>query len=194
MKKIIFIGLILFLISLTSEAQKEDRLVLYARIIDGDTVPVVPLKQVTIVSMKIINSKINARRYTKLVRNVKKVYPYAKLAGIKLREYEVLLLAAESDKERKQLMKQAEDELKEEYEDDLRKLTFSQGRILIKLVDRETGDSSYELVQELRGRFVAFFWQTFARIFGYDLKARYDPEGEDKEIENIVRLIESGKI
>ena len=194
MKKVIFIALILFLITLVSEAQNEDKLVLYARIIDGDTVPVIPLKQVTIVSMKIVKNKRQARRYTKLVRNVKKVYPYAKLAGIKLREYEKLLLAAETDKERKQLMKQAEEELKEEYEDDLRKLTFSQGRILIKLVDRETGNSSYELVQELRGKFVAFFWQTFARIFGYDLKARYDPEGEDKDIENIVRLIESGKI
>lgn len=194
MKNIIIIAILSFLITSGAYAQSEKHMVLYARVVDGDTVPIVPLKQVTIVSLRIIDSKRDARRYSKLVRNVKKVYPYAKLAGIKLREYEELLLAAANDKERRQLMKQAEEELKEEYEDDLRKMTFSQGRILIKLVDRETGNSSYELVQELRGNFMAFFWQTFARIFGYDLKVRYDPEGEDKEIENIVRLIESGQI
>ncbi|RLD53296.1 MAG: DUF4294 domain-containing protein, partial [Bacteroidetes bacterium] len=64
----------------------------------------------------------------------------------------------------------------------------------IKLVDRETGESSYALVQELRGKFTAFFWQTFARLFGYNLKIKYDPLGEDKDIENIVVMIEQGLI
>ena len=138
--------------------------------------------------------KVYARKHSRLIHNVKRAYPYAKLAGIKLREYEVVLKNASSDKERRQLMKQAERELKDEFEDDLKNLTFKQGIILIKLVDRETGDSSYELVQELRGKFVAFFWQTFARLFGYNLKVKYDPEGEDKEIEDIVVMIENGSI
>ena len=91
-------------------------------------------------------------------------------------------------------MKQAEDELKEEYGEDLKKLTFSQGKILIKLVSRETGNSSYELVQDFRGRFVAFWWQAFAKIFGHNLKMDYDPEGEDREIELIVLMIENGQL
>jgi len=134
------------------------------------------------------------KAHSKLVYHVKKVYPYARLAGIKLNEYEEILKAAESDKERRQIMKLAEEELKAEFEDDLKKLTFKQGLILIKLVDRETGNTSYELVQELRGNFTAFFWQTFARLFGYNLKIRYDPLGEDKEIEDIVVMIENGQI
>ena len=107
---------------------------------------------------------------------------------------EEILKNAETDAERKKLMKQAEAELKDEFEDDLRKLTFKQGLILIKLVDRETGSSSYVLVQELRGKFVAFFWQTFARFFGYNLKTEYDPHGADREIEEIVVMIENGQI
>jgi hypothetical protein len=109
-------------------------------------------------------------------------------------EYETILMNAANDKERRRIMKQAEDELRNEFEDDLKKLTFKQGAILIKLVDRETGNSSYELVQELRGKFVAFFWQAFARLFGYNLKEEYDPDGADREIEEIVVMIENGQI
>ena len=76
-------------------------------------------------------------------------------------------------------MKQVEDELLRDYKDDLKKLTITQGRILIKLVYRETGDTSYELVEELRGKFSAFFWQALARLFGSNLKSEYDPQGED---------------
>jgi len=134
------------------------------------------------------------RKTRKLIRNVKKVYPYARLAGIKLRQYNQRLMEAETKRERRKLMKQAEQELKEDYGDDLRKLTFSQGHILLKLIDRETGDTSYELVEELRGKFAAFFWQSFARIFGFNLKRDYDPDGKDKKIEEIVLLIEQGSL
>ncbi len=105
-----------------------------------------------------------------------------------------MLTEASTDKERKALMKQAEKELRNEYTDDLKNMTFSQGKILIKLVYRETGNTSYALVKELRGKFTAFFWQTFARIFGFNLKVGYDPEGEDMQIEAIVRLIEAGEL
>ena len=73
-------------------------------------------------------------------------------------------------------------------------MTISQGKILIKLIDRETGNSSYDLVADFRGQFRAVFYQTFARIFGYNLKIKYDPLGEDREIEIIVRMIESGQL
>ncbi len=175
-------------------SQEQDIIVVYAKVVDGDTIPLIELNEVEVYSFKIIRNKRRARYLTRLMRNVKIVYPLAKLVGLKLQEYEKLLRNASSDKERKKLMKQAEKELKEEYSDDLRNFTFSQGKILIKLVDRETGSSSYDLVAELRGKFAAFFWQTFAKLFGFNLKSKYDPEGEDKQIETIVRMIEKGQI
>jgi len=80
------------------------------------------------------------------------------------------------------------------YEDDLKKLTMTQGRILLKLVDREIGNTSYNLVKEYRGSISAAFWQGIARLFGSNMKAEYDPKGEDAEIEEIVQLIEAGII
>ncbi len=133
-------------------------------------------------------------QWDKLVRNVKKVWPYAELAGIKFKEYEALVINAKSDKERKELMKQAEKELELKFGKELRNLTFSQGKILIKLIDRQCGNSSYEVVKDFRGGFRAFFWQSLGRLFGYNLKVKYDPIGEDVNIERIVRLIEKGAL
>ncbi len=194
MKKLLTtLAIVIFITSFLS-AQKLNGVVVYARVIDGDTVPIVPLKEVNIYAFRIIKNKREARKLSKLIRNVKRVYPYAKIAGIKLRQYNDTLLQAETKRERRRIMKMVEDEIKEKYGDELRRLTISQGKILIKLIDRETGDTSFELVQELRGNLMAFFWQTFARVFGYNLKTRYDPEGEDRIIEVIIKMIENGQI
>ncbi len=176
-----------------SNADTNLRIVI-AKIIGDDTIITATLPEYAVHAKLPRKLRAAARRNAKLVYNVKKVYPYAKLAGIKLMEYEEILKNAKNDAERKRLMKQAEEELKEEFEDDIKKLTFKQGIILIKLVDRETGNSSYVLIQELRGKFMAFFWQAFARLFGYNLKSEYDPDGEDKEIEEIVVMIENGQL
>ncbi len=186
--------LFLFLFPLLAQEEKKERIVVYATMLDGDTIPVIMLPELKIFSFKPYESKRQARKMTRLIKNVKRVYPYAMLAGIKLKEYEEILAGVEDKKVRKKIMKQAEDELDAEFGADLRDFTFSQGKILIKLVYRETGSSSYELVAELRGKFRAFFWQTFARIFGFNLKDGYDPEGEDKEIEFIVQMIEAGQL
>lgn len=186
--------LFLFLLPLLAQEEKKERIVVYATMLDGDTIPVIMLPELKIFSFKPYESKRQARQMTRLIKNVKRVYPYAMLAGIKLKEYEEILAGVEDKKVRKKIMKQAEDELDAEFGADLRDFTFSQGKILIKLVYRETGSSSYELVAELRGKFRAFFWQTFARIFGFNLKDGYDPEGEDKEIEFIVQMIEAGQL
>lgn len=82
----------------------------------------------------------------------------------------------------------------DDFGTELKKLTITQGRILLKLIDRETGDTSYELLKELRGSISAVFWQTIARIFGSDLKSQYDPKGDDFLIERVVKLIETGQI
>ena len=94
------------------------------------------------------------------------------------------------------MMKEAEDELTSQYTEELKKLNFSQGAILIRLIDRETGNTSYQVVRELRGRLRAFFYQGFARLWGYNLKSEYDPHNnpEDDNIETIVTLLERGQI
>ncbi len=183
-----------------SLAQEKSGYVVYARVIDGDTIPVIPLDEVLIypdhyeISYKLMKSKRASRKMTKLIKNIKKVYPYAKTAGVLMIKYEEILADIDDPKERKRIIKQVEKELDDEFGNDLRKMTFSQGILLIKLVDRETGSSSYDIVAELRGKFRAFFYQGLARLFGYNLKSEYDPQGEDRDIENIVRMIERGDL
>lgn len=158
---------------------------------NGDTIPVATLSDAEITAPREFKSKSEERRYRRLEKNIRRVYPYAKLAGEKLRAYEAELKTIESERKKKKFYKKVERELKDEFEGELTKLSVSQGRILIKLIDRETGDTSYELVTDLRGRFSAFFWQGLARIFGHNLKSRYDPEGADRMIEEIVSRIEN---
>jgi len=160
----------------------------------SDTTFYVTIDGVEIFAFKVFKTKREARQNMRLVKNVKKVYPWAKLAGEKLKEYEGILSTVKTEREKRKIMKKLEKEINEEYGDDLKKLTFTQGKILIKLIDRETNNTSYDLVKDLRGSFVAFFYQSFARIFGYNLKTKYDPEGKDRNIEIIVRMIESGVI
>jgi hypothetical protein len=144
--------------------------------------------------MRLFDSRRDIRKVERLIYHVKKVYPYAKLAGIKLREYDKQLVNAKNDRDRRRIMRKAEKEINEEFGGELRNLTFTQGKILLKLIDRETGNTSYDLVKELRGGFTAFFYQGFARIWGYNLKSDYDPNGEDELIETIVTLIEHGQL
>lgn len=163
-------------------------------VIDNDTISSIKLKTYYVVGQKKFKNKRQQIRYTRKVRYVKKVYPYAKLAGEKLDGYDSLLRAAPTDKARKKIMKQAEKEIRAEYEGKLRKFTIGQGKILVKLIDRETNHSSYNLLKELRGSVSAVLWQGVGRLFGYNLKVKYDPKGEDKDIEQIVQLIDMGAI
>lgn len=193
MKYGFFILLFVF-IGYSSFSQNSEERVVYKSVIDGDTLYIIPLDEVEIKGEAIHKNKRLLRRTNRLIRYVKKVYPYAKIAGEKLIEYDSVLRQAETKAQRRKLMRQAEKEIKEEYEGDLKKLTYTQGKILLKLIDRETGDTSFELVKDLRGGFTAFFYQTFARFFGLNLKVKYDPQGKDKKIEEIVRMIEAGKL
>ena len=171
-----------------------DTLVMLAKVEDGDTTLIMQLPEVNVFAMRLFDSRRDIRKVNRLIHHVKKAYPYAKLAGIKLREYDKQLVAAGSDRERRKIMRKAEKELNEQFGGELKNLTFTQGKILLKLIDRETTNTSYDLVKDLRGGFTAFFYQGFARIWGYDLKDRYDPDGEDELIETIVILIERGQL
>lgn len=170
--------------------------VVYGRVENGDTLLFVELPEVDITLLQNFYAFADTRQGRRLVRNVKKVYPYAKLAGEKMQQYDSLLILTQSKSERRKIMKKAEDEITSQYAEDLKKLTFTQGAILIRLIDRETGNTSYKIVQELRGKFRAFFYQGFARLWGYNLKTEYDPKNneEDQKIETIITLMESGCI
>jgi len=163
-----------------------------ATVLDGDTVPMVNIQMAIVPGNG--NQKKASKSYGILKKRVVRVYPYAKAAGDIMRQLEVELDEMKNEKERKAHVKATEAELKRAFEGQLKELTVKEGIILIKLIDRETGDSSYGLIQELKGSFSAFMWQSVARIFGHDLKDDYAPYGEDWPIEQICREIELGFI
>ena len=160
---------------------------------NGDTLPIVTLHPVSISENRTFANKREERKWSRLKRDVAKVYPYSKIAGKKLRSYNEMMVG-KPESEQKKLLKRAESELKKEFEGDIRNMTLNQGRILIKLIDRETGNTSYGLVKELRGSFQAFFWQSLARVFSTNLKETFNPytNPEDKMIEDIIGSIEDG--
>jgi len=164
-----------------------------AIIVDGDTIPVISLPPARATAKRVFKSKRASKKYYRLVYHIKKAYPYAKLAGEKMREVEEEVKEM-TPRERKKRMKLLEKEIKRDYEGELTSLSFTQGRILIKLLDRETGSVSYDIVKEFRGGFTAWFFQGIAKMFDYDLKSEFDAEGEDKMIEEIVQQIERGEI
>ncbi|MFC2101803.1 DUF4294 domain-containing protein [Bacteroidota bacterium] len=189
--------LLVFLLLITSallQAQEADTLpkTVPGKILDGDTVPLVQVKSAFVYPPYEFKNRRHEHKYSRLVYNIQKVYPYAKLAGEKLNEFQLVMDTITNERERKMYAKVAEKQLEDQFGDDIRDLTFSQGKILIKLIYRQTGNSSFEIVKELRGKFTAFIWQTLAKIFGYDLKTGYDPNGEDRQIEEIIILIDQG--
>lgn len=157
-----------------------------------DTLPLVELEEVRVYSREDFDYLYQKRRNRRLVRNVKKAYPYAKIAGKRLAELDRELEHIKSVKEQKALVDKAEKEIMAQFEKDIRKLTITQGIILVKLIDRETGRSSYKVIKELKGGITAFFWQGIARVFGNNLKAEYDADGDEMLIEDIVLGIEAG--
>ncbi|MBO4543066.1 MAG: DUF4294 domain-containing protein [Bacteroidales bacterium] len=161
-----------------------------AIVFEGDTLATYNCKPIIIVGFRGKVSKKYQNRYNKLVRNVTKVYPYARLAAVKLKEYDNMLALISKKSDRDIAMKSVEKQLRKEYAKEIENLTFSQGLILIKLIDRETGKTSYTIVDDLRGKMRAFCYQALARLFKYDLKTQYDPKGKDKDIEQIVLMIE----
>ena len=161
---------------------------------NGDTIIFLHLPEFEIISKQIFNSRREEELYRRLVHNVRRVYPYAKLAGQIYREYDSILAMETNERRRSQLMKQAERDIKRQFEKELRRLTVTQGRILVLLLDRETSHSAFNLVRDLRNALLANFYQGIGRIFGYNLRVKYDPEGVHRDIENIVQLIERGHI
>lgn len=160
----------------------------------GDSVANLQFYTCVVVSEKTFKSSAEKAKWDKLKRDVKKAYPYAVLAKMKLAEMDAQLALIKGEKERKAFTEKCEDELVKQFEGDMRNLTMTQGRILFKLLDRETGSTTYQIIKERRGSFSAFMWQSVAFVFGNNLKDDYDPNGDDAKIEEVVQLIEAGVI
>jgi hypothetical protein len=131
-------------------------------------------------------------KHKKLVRDFRRVYPLAEVARQTMEGFEEELMALPTRKEQREFSKRVEKELVEQYTPTLRRMTVSQGKILVRLIDRETEQTSYDIVREFRGGFVAGFWQGIARVFGHNLKDEYDPAERDRMIEQCIILYNAG--
>lgn len=160
----------------------------------GDTVLTDNLKTAYVFGSKGARQKGRAwRQYRRLVYNFKRVYPYALEAKRVLREADSVMASGEfTQKQREEYIEAYQKELFRTFEKPLRKLSISQGRLLLKLIDRELGRTSYYVIREYRGRFSAGFWQAVARFFGNDLKRPYDRFGEDRATEDLIDLYDNG--
>jgi hypothetical protein len=161
---------------------------------DGVVLPEVAIKEVNVYAHPQFPRKSDFRKYERLVYNLKRVYPYALVVRGRIAEVNAELANFTSEKERKEYIKKVEKDVFGKYEGDIRDMTITQGRLLIKLIDRETQNTSYTLIKDYRGKLAAAFWQGIARIFGTNLKEEYDPVGEDALIESILIEIEAGRL
>jgi len=178
------------------EYKRPDGTVVQVFVVDGDTTYSYNFSPVRIVALRPYRDMVKDKEFRRLRYHVIKVYPYAKLASAKLNKYNEELLKVKSKRKRRLLLKKREKELKTEFTDVIKKMSVTQGRVLVKLIDRETGESTYDIIKEMRGGFKAFVYQGVARLYSANLKSRYDPlsNEEDEMIERIVLLIEAGKI
>lgn len=159
-----------------------------------DSIQYVELNNVYVYPPQVFKTPKQRQRYNRLVYNVKKVLPIAKEVNHIIIETYEYLQTLPNKKAKDQHMKLVEACIKKEYTPRMKKLTLTQGKLLIKLVYRECNSSSYQLVKAFLGPIRAGFYQAFAWTFGASLTKKYDPEGDDKETERVVRLVESGQL
>lgn len=165
------------------------------KVLDGaDSIPFMEMSNVYVYPPMDLSDKKNAAEYMRLVKNVKKVLPIAKeVNAIILETYEYLQTLPDK-KSRDRHMKLVEQSIYREYKPKMKKLTYSQGKLLIKLIYRECNSSSYDILKAFLGPIRAGFWQAFSSIFGASLRKDYDPEGTDRLTERVVLMVEAGQI
>jgi len=165
-----------------------------ACIYQGDTIPWVEMRNIYVYPPMVFKNKRQEMKYYKLIRDVKKVYPIALLVNRCVVETYEFIETLPNEKAKSKHIKNVEKDLKKTYTPMMKKLTFSQGKLLIKLVDRENNQTSYELVKAFMGPFKATIYQAFAALFGASLKKEYDPDGDDKMTERVLTLVENGQL
>lgn len=162
--------------------------------VDGnDTIYLAFLKDIYVYPKIKFNSRKQEEFYWRTVRDVKRTLPFAKIVSAELNRVNALILKMPKASQKKYLAKY-EKEVFDKYESDLRKLSMNQGKMLLKLIDRECNSTSYDLIKTYRGSISAFFWQGVARIFGSNLKSEYDAKGNDRIVERVIVLVESGQL
>ena len=206
MRKLLLIALMLSIVGicdaqvilhgdeLKDSARVSRAITLPGRVVGAETVLFVEHYGVVCMPPYVFVSRRQQEKYTKLVHNVKKVWLYAKIIKRVYAELVDSIGKIPTEDARKAYVKSQEKKLRAQYENELVNLTITQGKILIKLVDRETGNTTYEVLKELKGGFSAFIFQGIARLFGSNLKSEYDAKEEDRMIEDIIVRIENGQI
>jgi hypothetical protein len=169
--------------------QKRDRYVVRigVEIVDGDTMSVYLINQ--FVKSKETITQEEKDNYAKLVRYVKKALPYAKLAAFRLQMMEDNLNLLTTEKARKKYIKESEKAVKKQFMDDLKNFYVEEGKILLKLIHRETGKTTWDILKNYRGTFETLFWQAMAKTYDANMKVTYDPV-IDYQIEEIIKSLE----
>lgn len=163
-------------------------------LVDGDSIQYMEMNNVYVYPQPTFKDEKQRQQYNRLVYNVKKVLPIAKEChDIIIETYEYLQTLPDK-KARDEHLKLVEEDIKRTYTPRMKKLTYSQGKLLIKLVDRECNSTSYGLIQAILGPVKAGFYQAFAWLYGASLKKQYDPKGKDRLTERVVRMVESGQL
>ena len=198
MKRLLFLILFLSFITVRLDAQEQTTTIkgylVPVCVYEGDTIPSMRMPTLYIYKPLKFKNKKKQQEYNRLVRNVKKTLPIAKEVNRAIIETYEFLQTLPDEKARQKHLNLVEKSVKEQYTPRMKKLTLAQGKLLIKLINRETSSSSYELVKAFLGPFKAGFYQAFAAIFGASLKKEYHPEDEDAMIERIIVLIENGQL
>ena len=198
MKRLFFLILFLSFITVRLDAQEQTTTIkgylVPVCVYEGDTIPSMRMPTLYIYKPLKFKNKKKQQEYNRLVRNVKKTLPIAKEVNRAIIETYEFLQTLPHDKARQKHLSLVEKSVKEQYTPRMKQLTLAQGKLLIKLINRETSSSSYELVKAFLGPFKAGFYQAFAAIFGASLKKEYHPEDEDAMIERIIVLIENGQL
>ena len=200
MVKVLLAFFIFYLLPLTSIAQElgDPEFVPMVKVsktvVDGDTIQYMEMQNVYVYPEPTFKNKRQQQAYTRLVRNVKKVLPIAKEVRQILIETAEYVETLPTKRERDEHLKRVEESIVKEYKPKMKKLTFSQGKLLIKLVDRECNSTAYEAIQAFVGPVRAGMWQAFAWMFGASLKKGYNPDGVDKLTERVVLMVEAGQL
>lgn len=198
MKRLFFLIFFISFIAVRLDAQEQTTTIkgylVPVCVYEGDTIPSMRMPTLYIYKPLKFKNKKKQQEYNRLVRNVKKTLPIAKEVNRAIIETYEFLQTLPDEKARQKHLSLVEKSVKEQYTPRMKKLTLAQGKLLIKLINRETSSSSYELVKAFLGPFKAGFYQAFAAIFGASLKKEYHPEDEDAMIERIIVLIENGQL
>lgn len=195
MKKLLFLSIFISL-SVAGFSQTGTGITVFGTLYQGDTIPLAFLDPVLVTTYVTPLTIEEQRKHSKLIRDVKKVYPYAKQAESLLSSYSNLIANAQNDSQKDKIRKQAMKDLENKFYGKVKKLKKTQGKILSKLIYRQTGRSSYSLIKNFAGGTKAAFMQATAKAMGVGLDTKFDPANnqEDRLIDRIIYCIDNGKI